>query len=289
MNLQLDARDRIVVGTDGSRRADHAVDWAAERAEVLDVPLLVLHVVAGSPNPSNAFSAVAANFDGDLLREAHERLARVVERVHQRHPRLDLTGEVVVGNASWVLAEASKQALLVVVGARGQSAPLTVRVLGGVSDQVTAHATGPIAVVPDEALENPRGPVVLGVDESPEARAAMWFAFRAAEARGVQVLAIHAWGDKDSHDIVSRVSALVEGMLADARRVPGRAGRGADRARRPHTNWCTPRRTPAWSWWDRAVSVASPVCCSAPPASGAARCALPGHRHPGLSQPLSDQ
>ncbi len=217
MNLQLDARDRIVVGTDGSRRADHAVDWAAERAEVLDVPLLVLHVVAGSPNPSNAFSAVAANFDGDLLREAHERLARVVERVHQRHPRLDLTGEVVVGNASWVLAEASKQALLVVVGARGQSAPLTVRVLGGVSDQVTAHATGPIAVVPDEALENPRGPVVLGVDESPEARAAMWFAFRAAEARGVQVLAIHAWGDKDSHDIVSRVSALVEGMLADAR------------------------------------------------------------------------
>ncbi|MGB3954045.1 MAG: universal stress protein [Brooklawnia sp.] len=217
MNLQLDARDRIVVGTDGSRRADHAVDWAAERAEVLDVPLLVLHVVAGSPNPSNAFSAVAANFDGDLLREAHERLARVVERVHQRHPRLDLTGEVVVGNASWVLAEASKQALLVVVGARGQSAPLTVRVLGGVSDQVTAHATGPIAVVPDEALENPRGPVVLGVDESPEARAAMWFAFRAAEARGVPVLAIHAWGDKDSHDIVSRVSALVEGMLADAR------------------------------------------------------------------------
>lgn len=217
MNLQLDARDRIVVGTDGSRRADHAVDWAAERAEVLDVPLLVLHVVAGSPNPSNAFSAVAANFEDEFRRTAHDRLARVVERVHQKHPDIDLTGEVVVGNASWVLAEASKQALLVVVGARGQSAPLTVRVLGGVSDQVTAHATGPIAVVPDEALENPRGPVVLGVDESPEARAAMWFAFRAAEARGVPVLAIHAWGDKDSHDIVSRVSALVEGMLADAR------------------------------------------------------------------------
>lgn len=217
MNLQVDVRDRIVVGTDGSRRADHAVDWAAERAEALDVPLLVLHVVAGSPNPGNAFSAVTASFADDFSQKAHERLARVVERVHHKYPNLELTGEVVVGNAAWVLAEASRQALLVVVGARGQSASLTVRVLGGVSDQVTAHATGPIAVVPDEALENPRGPVVLGVDESPEARAAMWFAFRAAETRGVPVLAIHAWGDKDSHDIVSRVSALVEGMLADAR------------------------------------------------------------------------
>lgn len=217
MSLQIDARDRIVVGTDGSRRADHAVNWAAERAAALDVPLLVLHVVAGSPHPSNALSAVTASFENDFRSKAHERLARAVQRVHEQHPDLDISGEVVEGNASYVLAQASRQALLVVVGARGQSAPLSVRMLGGVSDQVTAHATGPIAVVPDEALENPGGPVVLGVDESPEARAAMWFAFRAAETRGVPVLAVHAWGDRDSHEIVSRVTALVDGMLADAR------------------------------------------------------------------------
>ena len=217
MNVVSDAKDRIVVGTDGSRRADRAVDWAAGRAAALGLPLLILHVVPGRPTPSTPLTAVTASFEEGFHEEALERLERVVRRAHELHADLDVTGEIVEGNAAHVLAQASKEAALVVVGARGESAPVTVRLLGGVSDQVTAYAVGPIAVIPDEEHASPDGPVVLGVDESPEARAAMWFAFETAAARGVPVVAIHAWQDRDSREIVARVTDIVDGMLTEAR------------------------------------------------------------------------
>ena len=217
MNVVSDAKDRIVVGTDGSRRADRAVDWAAGRAAALGLPLLIVHVVPGRPTPSTPLTAVTASFEEGFHEEALERLERVVRRAHELHDDLDVTGEIVEGNAAYVLAQASKEAALVVVGARGESAPVTVRLLGGVCDQVTAYASGPIAVIPDEEHACPDGPVVLGVDESPEARAAMWFAFETAAERGVPVVAIHAWQDRDSREIVARVTDIVEGMLTEAR------------------------------------------------------------------------
>ena len=217
MNVVSDAKDRIVVGTDGSRRADRAVDWAAGRAAALGLPLLIVHVVPGRPTPSTPLTAVTASFEEGFHEEALERLERVVRRAHELHADLDVTGEIVEGNAAHVLAQASKEAALVVVGARGESAPVTVRLLGGVCDQVTAYASGPIAVIPDEEHACPDGPVVLGVDESPEARAAMWFAFETAAARGVPVVAIHAWQDRDSREIVARVTDIVDGMLTEAR------------------------------------------------------------------------
>ena len=217
MNVVSDAKDRIVVGTDGSRRADRAVDWAAGRAAALGLPLLIVHVVPGRPTPSTPLTAVTASFEEGFHEEALERLERVVRRAHELHADLDVTGEIVEGNAAHVLAQASKEAALVVVGARGESAPVTVRLLGGVSDQVTAYAVGPIAVIPDEEHASPDGPVVLGVDESPEARAAMWFAFQSAAERGVPVVAIHAWQDRDSREIVARVTDIVDGMLTEAR------------------------------------------------------------------------
>ncbi len=217
MNVVSEAKDRIVVGTDGSRRADRAVDWAAGRAAALGLPLLILHVVPGRPTPSTPLTAVTASFEEGFHEEALERLERVVRRAHELHADLDVTGEIVEGNAAHVLAQASKEAALVVVGARGESAPVTVRLLGGVCDQVTAYAVGPIAVIPDEEHASPDGPVVLGVDESPEARAAMWFAFETAAARGVPVVAIHAWQDRDSREIVARVTDIVDGMLTEAR------------------------------------------------------------------------
>ena len=217
MNVVSEAKDRIVVGTDGSRRADRAVDWAAGRAAALGLPLLIVHVVPGRPTPSTPLTAVTASFEEGFHEEALERLERVVRRAHELHADLDVTGEIVEGNAAHVLAQASKEAALVVVGARGESAPVTVRLLGGVSDQVTAYAVGPIAVIPDEEHASPDGPVVLGVDESPEARAAMWFAFQSAAERGVPVVAIHAWQDRDSREIVARVTDIVDGMLTEAR------------------------------------------------------------------------
>ena len=193
MIVQTQAVGRIVVGTDGSQRSEKAVTWAAERAVARKLPLLVLFVV---PEPSSAaLNMVPDTTDQERQRreEAKLTLNAVVDQVRAAHPDLSVNGVVVEGNPAFVLAEWSKDAELVVVGARGQTAPLSVRLLGGVSDAVVAHGRGPIAIVSDDAVDNPGGPVVLGVDDSAEARAAARLAFEAAEVRGVPVVAIHAY------------------------------------------------------------------------------------------------
>lgn len=67
------------------------------------------------------------------------------------------------------------------------------RLLGGVSDAVATHAHGPVVVVGDEVHENPNGPVVVGVDDSPAAKSAIKLAFEAADVRGVPLIAINSW------------------------------------------------------------------------------------------------
>lgn len=193
------AKGRIVVGTDGSQRARKAVDWAAKRAIARGLPLTVMHVV-----PER--TAARAMLPNELLDERevreqrHAQLDELVEQLREENPGLSVSAVVLEGHPSYVLAQWAKRAELVVVGARGESAPLSVRLLGGVSDEVVSHARGAVAVIGDQAHENPDGPIVLGVDDSPEARAAAMIAFDAAEVRGVPLRAVHAYdyGPQDS-------------------------------------------------------------------------------------------
>lgn len=190
MSNQIDTTGRIVVGTDGSERANKAIEWAADRARDRELPLLVLYA---TPALAEFDSAVGAQHGKELNDAARERVAEIADRLRREYPGLDVEGRASYGNPSSVLVEASRDAAQVVVGARGAGAPWTVRMLGGVSDAVTAHAHGPVVVIPDEAHEFPQGPIVVGVDDSAEARAAVAVAFDAALVRGVPILALHAW------------------------------------------------------------------------------------------------
>lgn len=230
MNTAIDTAGRIVVGTDGSKRANKAVDWAAERATARKLPLLVLYVVPELPLPGRTAAAAqihhGKDYVADYFAEAETKVAAVVDALRGRFEGLDATGQVVVGNASYVLAKASRDADIVVVGARGEGAPLSVRMLGGTSDAVAAHSHGPVAVIGDEAAENPDGPVVVGIDDSPAAKAALKLAFDAAEVRGVPLIALNAWDfgpydaynaeiwDRSTGDVTSNLTALVEDLIA---------------------------------------------------------------------------
>ena len=238
MNAELRTGGRVVVGTDGSERADKAVRWAADRAGKLALPLLVLYIVpenwAVGTLPAAAYgemaTAIIAEYQLEFLVQARKRLDEIAQRVRDGNPGLDVEAVVVEGRPSYVLAEASKDAALVVVGARGETAPRAVKWLGGVTDDVVNHAHGPIAVIGDEAQENPKGPVVVGVDDSPQARAAARLAFQAADTRGVAVTAIHAYTPGGVGDLVvaetwaptmpepdqSVITVMIEGVLADA-------------------------------------------------------------------------
>ena len=233
MTAELQTAGRIVVGTDGSNRAGKAVDWAAEQAAARGLPLLILRVVPELPLPGRTAAAAAVHHGSDYLADfmaaAQRRVDEAADRVRARYPDLAVTARVVQGHDSSVLAAASRDAAQVVVGARGQNAPLAVRLLGGVADAVTAHAHGPVAVISDFAEDRPDAPVVVGVDDSPEARAAARIAFEAARLRKVPVLAIHAWdfGPYDAFDadiwersmteITASFTALVERVLTGLR------------------------------------------------------------------------
>ncbi len=196
--IPFDPTSHIVVGTDLSHRADQAVTWAADRAAARAEPLIVVLVLADLPIPkkSHVFAAIrTGDYLADLRRRADQRVAEVRERILARHPQLEVSALVVEGVAAEVLAEASRTASLVVVGARGRSAPATVRALGGTADAVTAHSVGPVAVVTDLGQPTVEGPVVVGVDDSVEALAAVKLAIDEAARTSRRLIAVHAFDD----------------------------------------------------------------------------------------------
>lgn len=194
---------RIVVGTDGSPTASHAVDWAATVAAKRAKPLLILAADRGEQSVLDAEAA----------------------RAQQRYPQITIATGVAAGEPGAVLVDATRDAELVVVGARGQSAPLRVRALGGVADHVVTNAQGQTMVVPEGAADR-EGPVVVGVDESPEATEAIRAAFGAAMRTGNQLRAIHvlpehlgasrAWAAAGvSRDaLLQPTQEMVDGILA---------------------------------------------------------------------------
>lgn len=196
MSISFDATGKIVVGTDLSGRAGAAVDWAASRAASRKVPLLIVMALPEVPIPkrSRLFDAmVTGDYRGFLEESAREKLNELADGVREAHPELEVETRIEEGMGSYVLAQASKKARLVVVGARGAHAPVKVRALGGTADAVVAHAHGPVAVITDHGSPTPDGPIVVGVDDSPESDAALTWAADEAQHRGVRLRAIHAW------------------------------------------------------------------------------------------------
>lgn len=231
MGTEVDVKGRVVVGTDGSERAMKAVEWAADRARARSLPLLILYVAPEWPVPSRTAAAAAishgSDYVTDFLANAQRKVDNAVEQIREQYPGLEVSGQVVQAHAPALLADLSADAELVVMGARGHSAPLSVKLLGGVTDAVTAHARGPIAVISDEAHENPDGPVVVGVDDSPAAQSAIQLAFDAAATRKVPLIAIHAWDfgpydaynseiwDQSMDEINESMAAEVQSWLAE--------------------------------------------------------------------------
>lgn len=196
MTQPLDATGRIVVGADLTRTADHAVDWAAHRAAARGLPLLVVMVgpegeVPRHPLPHHVVSTPES--EAALRERAAERLDALAERVRAAHPDLAVETRVVDGKVSPVMAELSTTATMVVLGSRGEAAPLSVRLLGGTSDAVAGHARCPVAIIRSDGPTAHSGPVVVGIDDSPEAMAAISFAVDEAVAMGTGLLGVHVW------------------------------------------------------------------------------------------------
>ena len=233
MSISFDATGKIVVGTDLSGRAAVAVDWAAARALAHGNGLLIVTALPAVPIPerSRMYGAMAAgDWPAKLHDEARHNLRKMRESIMAKYPGLNVEARIEDAMGSYTLAQASKTAELVVIGARGQSAPLRARALGGTALGVIAHAHGPVAVIHDEATGVPDGPVVVGFDDGPQAVGAFRYAAAEAVARGVRLRVVHAvdlatWtlgldrGGIDFTEVIASIEAqmraLVDGYASD--------------------------------------------------------------------------
>ncbi|GAA1762669.1 universal stress protein [Luedemannella helvata] len=182
----------VVVGVDVGTASDAAVELAADLAARHGRPLLLLHVLELTVLTGPLPFAV----DIERLQAAREvMLADQAVELCRRHPSVEISSAVAVGNAAATLAEASRTAWTVVVGCRGRGG-FTELLLGSVSAQLCEHAHGPVIVArPAEPGQGPSPglPVVVGVDGSPGSEAAVGYAYAEADSRDVALVVRHVW------------------------------------------------------------------------------------------------
>jgi len=217
---------RVVVGYDTSSGAAQAVWEAAHYARARNLGLTILFSLRDlDPTASRTARAVKSDpgYLEALRRDARACLDDIARQVSEKYPELDVTTALLAMNPAGALASASLDAVLVVVGARGKTDERRAPILGGVSTAVIAHAQGPVLVVPESAAPEASGPVVIGLQDAPDALAAATVAITEAEQRGVPLIAIYAWdlapelGDLGSLARLDPVQTHqdLDGMLAD--------------------------------------------------------------------------
>ncbi|MEU6724999.1 universal stress protein [Nonomuraea wenchangensis] len=179
----------IVVGVDGSVAARAAVEWAAADALRAREPLRIVHAVDRTPYQIGRFPTPV--LPDALLREGGRILDEAAALVRERQPHVEVETREVEGAPAVVLREEAEGASEIVVGGRGLGG-FAGALLGSVSTHVAGHVRCPVVVV--RAQRQPAcGEIVVGVDDSPECRPALAYAFRQAELRGAKLRAVHAW------------------------------------------------------------------------------------------------
>lgn len=181
-----DRRDApVVVGVDGSPSADLAVVEAAEEAARRGTRLVVLHaadpaVYEGGPAPAGYTAA-------------HDIVARAAAaaRAGDHPPRVETA--VVRATPVGALLDASRDAALVVLGARGLGTAHGLLV-GSVSRSLAGRASCPVLIVRRNAGAPARfrRRVLVGVSGA-SSRPAVELAVEEARLRGMRLLAMHAW------------------------------------------------------------------------------------------------
>jgi nucleotide-binding universal stress UspA family protein len=182
-------RETILVGIDGSDTSIGAAHWAADLAERLNAPMLLVSVV-GSTN-YYYFGLSYPDFTEELRAVADSTLARVQAGINERHPTLQVAAKAYSGAADIVLIELSATARMTVVGAHGHNTA-DAMLMGSIALRVANHAHSPVTVW--RAHPTPEsGAVLVGVDGTPASMAAVDQAYELASLLDTGLIALHSW------------------------------------------------------------------------------------------------
>jgi len=175
------------------------VEWAAAEAARRGVELRVVRVFAWTTSErSDRNPGHGKRYREQLLKIARHQVARAARIAADTRPDVETTTQGEIGAPIEVLGSEARRAQLLVLGDRGLGG-LAGLVLGSVAVMLAARGACPVVIVrgDSDGVENGRGntasPVVVGIDGSPVSEAALAFAFDAAAARGVELVAVHAW------------------------------------------------------------------------------------------------
>ncbi len=184
--------DGIVAGYDGSAGGDDALRWAAREAWARGTVLTIC--LAWPPDDLALLGDPGAQHD--VRQRSKEILARGVRLVGSVPDLAEVRTVQPEGSPARVLVERSGTAEMVVVGSHGYGG-LAGSLLGSVSWHVACDGQGRIVVVRGHwrPVNQSAGPVVTGVDGSPESQAALAFAFEEATLRDVPLIAVCALAD----------------------------------------------------------------------------------------------
>ncbi len=180
----------VIVGVDGSTSALQAVLLAVREAAWRDSPLRIVHAFGWALAPVPVGPGSGGPLDGGLRHDAERLLAEAAALAAQTDPSVKVTTELIDGVPSPVLLAVADSAELIVLGDRGLGG-FTGLLIGSVAVQVAAHSPVPVLVA--RGVLGYSGPVVVGVEGPPESSSALDWAFREAEIRDVELLAVHTW------------------------------------------------------------------------------------------------
>ena len=187
-------REVIVVGLDASAAARSAVEWAADEAALrgADLRLTSTYALPGAGRPG--YRNVPDDLDADLRGAGQELLDRVAADLGRSHPTVRVTTCLTQGGAATAIRGESGNALLTVVGSRGTGRVFGM-LLGSVASAIATGNPAPVVVVHRGCRPGAAGPVVIGVDNTPDSEPAIAFAFEAAALRHTDLIAVRAWTD----------------------------------------------------------------------------------------------
>lgn len=142
--------EKILIATDGSEHAKHALNYAVESAVKWGAELIILTVVPPvSPLVySNEFSAQYIPELEDALRESHERiLMEAANIVKSEQPNIMVVTRLEKGRPSTVIVDVAKKedVDLIVLGSRGMGG--IIGFLGSTSRHVVEACTKPILII----------------------------------------------------------------------------------------------------------------------------------------------
>ncbi|MFI2184435.1 universal stress protein [Streptomyces sioyaensis] len=222
--------ESITVGLDGSPESRAAAQWAADEADRRHAVLRLLHawilLAAEAPDTPP---------ERDQNAGARQIVRQVLDEVRERHPRLQITEDLVGSEAEPALLRAAGESRMLVLGSRALAAWESY-VLGDVSLDVVGRAEGPVVLVRGgeraeppraESADIPEGPVpriVVGVSLNGPCEPLLAFAFDAAASRGLPLQAVHGrplpvhayapWGVDP--DVAEDIAKEADGELRDA-------------------------------------------------------------------------